>query len=89
VLRIETAVAFPPSVGVDLVARVGQVQHSFRVGAGPGVVDIPFEAPLAGRTIEILIPAPRSPSELGISADGRRLGIGLKSITVLPRPVGS
>ena len=86
VLRIDTAMALWPSAGVDLIARVGGVQRPFKVGSGETVVEIPFDLPTpTNRQIEILIPNPRSPLELGMSTDGRKLGIGLRSIKILPQ----
>jgi phosphoglycerol transferase len=86
VLRIETAMALPTSVGVDLVARAGGVEHPFRVGAGGTTVELPFATSTPTNVLELVVPNPRSPRELGINADGRMLGIGLKAITILPQP---
>lgn len=84
VLRIETATALGPSVGTPLTARVGNVERHFIVGSGSSVVELPFDHTTATSAIEIDIPDPRSPRELGMNTDERKLGIGLRSITVLP-----
>lgn len=83
-LHIETAMALPPSAASDLTIRIGSDERSFRVGTGPTQRDIPFHLRTPASVIEILVPAPRSPADLGMSTDMRRLGIGLKSITILP-----
>ena len=85
VLRLETAMALPPSVGVDLTARVAGVQRRFKVGERETVVEIPFELAKPGKQIELLVPDPRTPRELGMNDDTRKLGIGLRSITILPQ----
>ena len=85
VLRIDTAMALQPNVGVDLVAGAGGMQVPFRLGAGETVVELPFQTDAPGNVIEILIPNPRSPKELEINLDKRQLGIALRSITILPQ----
>jgi phosphoglycerol transferase len=82
-LRIETAMAFPPSAGAELSIRIGDERRSFEVGSGSTRRDVSFHLQKQFDAIEILIPNPRSPAHFGMSADTRQLGIGLKSITVL------
>ncbi|MEP7063567.1 MAG: hypothetical protein ABI881_14325 [Betaproteobacteria bacterium] len=84
VLRVDTAVAMRPSAGVDLGIRVGNVERKFKVGAHGSTVEIPFDTDGRATAIEIHIPEPRSPRQLGIGEDDRKLGIGLKSIAIEP-----
>ena len=84
-LHIETAMALPSSVGTDLTIRIGNDERLFQVGSGPTQRDVSFHLNPPASAIEILIPTPRSPAELGMSTDARKLGIGLKSITIEPR----
>jgi len=87
VLRIETAMALPPSVNVDIGVRVGETTRHFRVPTTtPAIAEIEFEIAAPSKSIELLIPNPRSPTELGMNSDGRKLGIGLQSITIVPQP---
>ena len=55
-----------------------------RVAAGPTVVETEFDLPGAASVIEITIPTPASPHDLGINDDTRRLGIHVKSLAILP-----
>ena len=65
------------------VARI-EFSERARTGTGPTVVETEFDLPAAASAIEITIPSPASPSDLGIGDDTRRLGLHLKSIAVLP-----
>ena len=84
VLRLETLRAMAPSANVDLPIHIGGVDRRARIGTGPTVVETEFDLPAAASAIEITIPSPASPSDLGIGDDTRRLGLHLKSIAVLP-----
>ncbi len=83
-LKIETTLAMPPNASPDIVVRAGSTEQRFRVGTGPTSVEIPMTLAAPADTIELLIPAPTSPRELGMSDDPRKLGIGIKTMTVLP-----
>jgi len=84
-LRIETAMAMLQSSQTDIRVRIGTVERTFRVGTAPTTVEIPFTLDGDANAIELQIPNPVSPFELGTSADRRKLGIGMRSITVLPQ----
>lgn len=84
-LRIEIVTAMPQTVKSGLIGRVGGVDRWFKLE--PGVtVDLPFVLSTSTRTIEIVVPNPVSPKSLGMGEDERMLGVGIKSITVIPRP---
>ncbi|MFO1305818.1 MAG: hypothetical protein U1F54_18985 [Burkholderiales bacterium] len=87
-LRIETITALGPTVQSGLYLRVGGFERRFEVGPGPTVVEIPVAHSTSARSIEILVPRPATPLSLGLNDDERTLGVGIKSITILP-PVGS
>jgi phosphoglycerol transferase len=89
VLRIETATAMLPSTGVQIGVRIGTTQKAFEVGIGKSVAEIPFDLGETTDEIELQIPNPKSPKELGLSRDERKLGIGLRAITILPPAVVS
>ena len=87
VLRIETAMALAPSVNVDIGVRVGEVIRYFRVPTtGSAIADVQFEIAAPSKSIEFLIPNPRAPKDLGMNDDARKLGIGLLSISIIPKP---
>ena len=83
-LRVETAMAMPPSVDRPITVRIAGVTRTFQVGAGKSQVDIPFEIAGPASEIEIDIPEPRSPQELGLNDDRRQLGIGIRSLAIAP-----
>jgi phosphoglycerol transferase len=83
-LKIDTTMAMPPNAGPDIVVRAGSAEQRFRVGTGATSVEIPMALAAPADTIELLIPAPTSPRELGMSEDPRKLGIGIRRMTILP-----
>jgi phosphoglycerol transferase len=85
-LRIATATAMPDSLHVPLGVRIGDTRRTFVLDREASVVEIPFAPATPARLIEITIPDPRSPQELGINTDARKLGIGLESIAIVPTP---
>jgi phosphoglycerol transferase len=85
-LRLETAMAMPPSTDVDVPIRIGGVEHQFRLGSGPTTADIRFDLPGPANAIEIVIPNPVAPRDLNLNSDPRKLGIMVKSITISPDP---
>jgi phosphoglycerol transferase len=82
-LRITfVANAFGPNVSEPFVVRIGQQEKIFRLDASPQTVAFEFETNGYERVVEIVVPRPTSPSEIGLSADSRRLGIGLIRLNV-------
>ena len=85
-LRLETAMAMPPSTHTDLPIRIGGVEHQLRLEGGPTTADIRFDLPGPANAIEIVIPNPVAPRDLNLNSDPRKLGIMVKSITISPDP---
>jgi len=83
-VRIRLSQAFGPNVGKTLVARVGGAEHRHVLAAGEQVVSVRIprrsRAPLA--RIELELPAPASPRELGWGEESRRLGVAIRRIDI-------
>ena len=84
-LRIDVAMATPCNVDKDIRVGAGSAEGRFRLRAiGPTTIEVPMRLATAATSIELDIPCPTSPRELGWSTDARPLGIGIKSITIVP-----
>lgn len=77
-----TAIAFGPNVGKVFTMQLGSQAKTFSLSETAHEVSIPFEDVAGAKTLTILIPNPTSPSEIGLSADERKLGIGLVELRV-------
>ncbi|WP_185984514.1 DUF6311 domain-containing protein [Aureimonas mangrovi] len=83
--RIEfTARAFGPNAGEPFEMVVAGVSQTFLLDTEPTHVALRFEVPTDTATIEIRIPRPTSPRDLGINIDGRELGLGIIDFTISP-----
>lgn len=80
------ALAFGPNAEKEFVLIVGNQKRSFQLGLEPKYVTFDFEDHHCERLIKIMVPSPTAPSSLGLSADDRKLGIGLIKIEILPTP---
>ncbi|MEX3983380.1 sugar translocase [Paraburkholderia sp. EG287A] len=80
------AQAFGPNAGHKVIVVVGQKTQSFVSTADMQEFSLQFDDVNEAQRIEILPPQPISPSELGISADGRKLGIGLQKLWIEASP---
>jgi hypothetical protein len=80
-LRIIT---FGPNQGRDVKVGVGQAERSFAGGREIGTHVLRFENADGARSIRFEVPRPTAPSELGLSADSRRLGIGFIEMGIAP-----
>ncbi len=78
--------AFGPNVGKDLIIKIGEKTFNVLIpNSGPFDIELPVD--LNGKkvkTIEFISPKPTSPKELGLSEDGRKLGIGFISMKIIP-----
>lgn len=81
---ILNARAFGPNTNLDFVLKIGSQAIPFKVNAYPEFVNviIPVENHSRLNIIEINIPKPISPKELGIGDDTRRLGLGLTQLQI-------
>ena len=82
VLEIRTRFAMRPNVDVPIAVSVGNVERSFTVGAAPTNVELPFRLQRPESVIEIRIPHPVSPRQLGLGEDRRELGVGIESLAI-------
>lgn len=88
VFRMETVRAFESVAGLPLRVKVGDWQGAAVMEAGPWRIDLDVRTVDPSQTIEITVPNPASPFDLGISADGRKLGVMFERISlVTPVPV--
>ena len=74
--------AFGPNVGKEFQVRLGQNLDSFTLGSNFEKKIIPIFNPQKLNTLEIEIPKPTSPLDLGQGSDARKLGIGLAKIQI-------
>jgi phosphoglycerol transferase len=81
-----TAAAFGPNAGMDFVARVGTNTAPFTLDTTLQERVLDFRNPARVRTLEIEVPLPTSPNQLGLNADTRRLGIRLATLQIAPLP---
>jgi phosphoglycerol transferase len=79
-----TANAFAPSVGRNFNIQIGSQSADFMLSDSPRELTFPFHLTELATSIAISVPSPTSPRELGLSADNRKLGIGLHRLTVEP-----
>ena len=79
------AMAFGPNVGQPVRFSISGSERTAELAAHMAPVRLDFvDVPPGSSSLEILIPAPTSPQQLGLSADRRRLGVGLAALAVLP-----
>jgi hypothetical protein len=62
--------------------RVGDACYPWRFGASDSTVDFEVVTDGSRFVVELVPPAPTSPLEIGLSGDGRRLGIGLVRLSI-------
>ena len=85
-LELAARTAYGPNAGAPFRARVGDQEREFTVSGVPEVIRLEFDLRRSADTIEIRVPRPTSPSSLGQGEDARLLGLGLRSLRVIPRP---
>ena len=76
------AFAFGPNVGQTIKIDVGGNRYDMVLSSQPSTVEISVAADRNDNKIKIEIPQPTSPNDLGLSADTRTLGVGLRLITI-------
>lgn len=76
------AQSFGPNAAQAYTLRVGRSETRFRIPLAPLEVYFRLETDGTERTVSIDIPEPVSPKALGISGDGRTLGLGLISVEI-------
>lgn len=81
-LRLDAS-AYGPNTERPFTLKAGATEVPLRVGASHARQELRFDTDGNTRTIEIRVPQPVSPQELGQGADPRKLGIGLYTLEVL------
>lgn len=79
-----TAYASGPNVGKEFVARVGGKAIKFSLGPSTETKVLEFSDTNHSKIIQIEIPSPTSPKELGLSDDERSLGIAFTELRITP-----
>lgn len=82
-----TAFAFGPNVELPFRMRVGSNSVEFRVAGESSSQELLIENETGSAKLEILIPAPISPAQLGLSPDQREIGLGLQLLEIEPAPL--
>lgn len=80
------AFAFGPNVGKAFEVSVDDSVAQLTLSHAPEQRTFDFDNPKNSNVLSIRVPSPVSPKELGLSADDRRLGIGLVQMTITPLP---
>ena len=78
--------AFGPNIGDALTVNIADQTYSIQIPP-KSPFDIKINVDLRGQKtnkIEFIPPKPTSPKELGLSDDGRKLGIGFISMKIIP-----
>jgi hypothetical protein len=88
-LEIYVNSAFAKNADSPIIIRAGSTEKQFTVPEQGNIVRIPFVLAADARTIELILPGPMSPKELGLGHDPRRLGIGLKSMRILTSDIAT
>lgn len=77
-----TASAFGPNIGKPFRLKAGKSDFEFVMGNGIDSYEFVIDNPAGATTLEILVPEPTSPMQLGLSADVRLLGLGLRTLEI-------
>lgn len=74
--------AYEVNTTLPFTVRVGGDSKQFRLGWTEQHIGLHFDTDGSARTLEIDVPQPISPEELGRPGDPRKLGIGISEITI-------
>lgn len=81
-----TAFAFGPNVGKAFEVSVANSIAQLTLSAAPEQRTFEFDNHKNSNVLSIRVPSPVSPKELALSADERKLGIGLVQMKITPLP---
>ena len=79
---ILSAKAYEVNTTLPFTVRVGGDSKQFRLGWAEQHIGLHFDTDGTARSLEIEVPQPVSPEELGRPGDPRKLGIGISAITI-------
>lgn len=76
--------AFGPNQNANFILRIGSQEIVFKIGSYPEFesIIIPVDNLSRANVLEIDIPKPTSPKEIGVGDDSRMLGIGLTQLQI-------
>ncbi|RZA32938.1 MAG: hypothetical protein EOP92_23455 [Lysobacteraceae bacterium] len=77
-----SARAYEVNTRLPFTVRVGGESKQFRLGWAEQHIGLHFDTDGNARSLEIEVPQPVSPEELGRPGDPRKLGIGISEITI-------
>jgi hypothetical protein len=75
---------FGPNTDLPFSIRVGSAVRAFRLTATVADISLSFDTNGNEQVINIEVPRPTSPSEIGVNGDTRKLGILLKEMQTVP-----
>lgn len=78
--------AFGPNAGQPIAIAAGGTRRDTVFGATTGINKLEFETDGTADTLELTIPHPTAPKQLGINTDERLLGLGLETLRIDPLP---
>ena len=78
------AYAFGPNIGKDITLSVGGTRSVFQLAGAPENVMLLVKNPNSSNILQIKIPDPTSPKQIGLNDDDRMLGIALQNIKITP-----
>lgn len=81
-----TAFAFGPNVELPFRMKIGANSVRFRVAGESSSQELLIENDIGSAKLEILIPTPISPAQLGLGPDQREIGLGLQLLEIEPAP---
>jgi hypothetical protein len=85
-IKINYSTTFLSNLGKDFIIRVGHQERFFQGNEKPTTLSINFNnVEKDVDSIFIISPLPKSPSELKLSDDTRKLGIAIRSIELIPK----
>jgi phosphoglycerol transferase len=77
-------ITFGPNAGRDMAIKVGEQNFNVKLPINSGLVRKSIETQSEAGFVELYPPKPTSPADIGMSADQRKLGIGLVSLRIEP-----
>lgn len=81
-LKIEIAGVFGPNTDKAVKVQVGDWHGEFVPGVKPKRYDLMVKTKAPSDSIELTVPEPKSPKELGVSDDPRQVGIHFKRLSI-------
>jgi hypothetical protein len=75
---------FASSAGLPMSVLVGEQENTVTLPQGVGTIEIVVEAASSPTRVEFRPPSPKTPAELGLSDDQRRLSVGFSGLRILP-----